>query len=149
MTIRCEIVSQDRTVFQDDVDIVVLPGASGEMGILPHHAPVLTTLKYGVIKVRRQGKEDLFAVAGGVAEVQPTIVTVLADAAENIEDIDIVRAKAAKKRAEDALANLSPESDRDVYLVMEAALRRSNLRLDVVRRYSKVNPNITELDETL
>ena len=149
MTIRCEIVSQDRTVFQDDVDIVVLPGASGEMGILPHHAPVLTTLKFGVIKVRRQGREDLFAVAGGVAEVQPTIVTVLADAAENIEDIDIVRAKAAKKRAEDALANLSPESDRDVYLVMEAALRRSNLRLDVVRRYSKVNPNITELDEAL
>lgn len=149
MTIRCEIVSQDRTVFQDDVDIVILPGASGEMGILPHHAPVLTTLKYGVIKVRRQGKEDLFAVAGGVAEVQPTIVTVLADAAENIADIDVVRAKAAKKRAEDALANLSAESDRDTYLVMEAALRRSNLRLDVVRRYSKVNPNITELDETL
>ena len=149
MTIRCEIVSQDRTVFQDDVDIVVLPGASGEMGILPHHPPVLTTLKFGVIKVRRQGREDLFAVAGGVAEVQPTIVTVLADAAENIEDIDIVRAKAAKKRAEDALANLSPESDRDVYLVMQAALRRSNLRLDVVRRYSKVNPNITELDEAL
>ena len=149
MTIRCEIVSQDRTVFQDDVDIVVLPGASGEMGILPHHAPVLTTLKYGVIKVRRQGREDLFAVAGGVAEVQPTIVTVLADAAENIQDIDVVRAKAAKKRAEDALANLSTETDRDTYLVMEAALRRSNLRLDVVRRYSKVNPNITELDEAL
>ena len=149
MTIRCEIVSQDRTVFQDDVDVVVLPGATGEMGILPHHAPVLTTLKYGIIKVRRHGKEDLFAVAGGVAEVQPTIVTILADAAENIEDIDIVRAKAARKRAEDALANLSPETDRDSYLVMEAALRRSNLRLDVSRRYRKVNANITELDESL
>lgn len=149
MTIRCEIVSQDRTVFQDDVDIVILPGASGEMGILPHHAPVLTTLKYGVIKIRREGKEELFAVAGGVAEVQPTIVTVLADAAENIEDIDIVRAKAARKRAEDALANLSAETDRDVYLVMEAALRRSNLRLDVVRRYRKVSGTITELDEAL
>lgn len=149
MTIRCEIVSQDRTVFQDDVDIVILPGADGEMGILPHHAPVLTTLKYGVIKIRRGGKEELFAVAGGVAEVQPTIVTVLADAAENIEEIDIVRAKAAKKRAEDALANLSPETDRDVYLVMEAALRRSNLRLDVVRRYRKVSGTITELDEAL
>ena len=149
MTIRCEIVSQDRTVFQDDVDIVILPGADGEMGILPHHAPVLTTLKYGVIKIRRGGKEELFAVAGGVAEVQPAIVTVLADAAENIEEIDIVRAKAAKKRAEDALANLSPETDRDVYLVMEAALRRSNLRLDVVRRYRKVSGTITELDEAL
>jgi len=149
MTIRCEIVSQDRTVFQGDVDIVVLPGAAGEMGILPHHAPVLTTLKYGVIKVRRNNKEELFAVAGGVAEVQPTIITILADAAENIEEIDIVRAKAAKKRAEDALANLSPEEDRDAYLVMEAALRRSNLRLDVVKRFRRVSGNITELDEAL
>ena len=109
MTIRCEIVSQDRTVFQGDVDIVVLPGVAGEMGILPHHAPVLTLLKYGVIKIRKQGKEELFAVAGGMAEVQPEIVTVLADAAENIEEIDITRAQAAKKRAEDALAKLKPE----------------------------------------
>ena len=149
MTIRCEIVSQDRTIFQGDVDIVVLPGATGEMGILPHHAPVLTTLKYGVIKVRHNNKEELFAVAGGVAEVQPTIITILADAAENIEEIDIVRAKAAKKRAEDALAKLSPAEDRDSYLVMEAALRRSNLRLDVIRRYRRVSGNITELDEAL
>jgi F-type H+-transporting ATPase subunit epsilon len=149
MTIRCEIVSQDRTVFQGDVDIVVLPGAAGEMGILPHHAPVLTTLKYGIIKVRRNNKEELFAVAGGVAEVQPSIITILADAAENIEEIDVVRAKAAKKRAEDALANLSPDEDRDSYLVMEAALRRSNLRLDVVRRYRRASGNITELDEAL
>ena len=149
MTIRCEIVSQDRTVFQGDVDIVILPGADGEMGILPHHAPVLTTLKYGVIKIRRNGKEELFAVAGGVAEVQPTIVTVLADAAENIEEIDIVRAKAARKRAEDVLANLSPETDRDTALVMEAALRRSKLRLDVVRRYRRVRGTITALDEEL
>jgi F-type H+-transporting ATPase subunit epsilon len=109
----------------------------------------LTTLKYGVIKVRRNNKEELFAVAGGVAEVQPTIITILADAAENIEEIDIVRAKAAKKRAEDALANLSPEEDRDAYLVMEAALRRSNLRLDVVKRFRRAGGNITELDEAL
>lgn len=149
MTIRCEIVSQDRTVFQDDVDIVVLPGAAGEMGILPHHAPVLTTLKYGVIKVRRQGQEQLFAVAGGVAEVQPDIVTVLADAAENVEDIDITRAKAAKKRAEEALKSLSADTDRDAYLRMEAALRRSNLRLDVVRRYRSSGAKLTDLDETL
>ena len=148
MTIRCEIVSQDRTVFQDDVDIVVLPGAVGEMGILPHHAPVLTILKYGVIKIRRSGKENLFAVAGGIAEVQPDVVTILADAAENVEDIDIVRAKAAKKRAEDALANITPD-DRDTYLIMEAALRRSNLRLDVVRRYRKTGVTLTEHEESL
>ena len=148
MTIRCEIVSQDRTVFQGDVDIVVLPGAAGEMGVLPHHAPVLAILKYGVIKIRQGGREDLFAVAGGIAEVQPDIVTILADAAENIEDIDITRAKAAKKRAEDALARIGP-TDQDAYLKMEAALRRSNLRLDVVRRYRKSRDTFTEQDTSM
>ena len=148
MTIRCEIVSQDKTVFQGDVDIVILPGIAGEMGILPHHAPVLTVLKYGVIKIRQHGKEELFVVAGGMAEVQTDIVTVLADAAENIEEIDITRAKAAKKRAEEALAKLKPE-DHDAYLTMEAALRRSNLRLDVARRYRKVKDVFSENDTSL
>lgn len=148
MTIRCEIVSQDRTVFQGDVDIVILPGAAGEMGILPHHAPVLATLQYGVIKIRQNGKEKLFAVAGGLAEVQPDIVTILADAAENVEDIDIIRAQAAKKRAEDALVNIKPE-DQDSYLRMEAALRRSNLRLEAVRRYRRTRDTYTEQDASL
>lgn len=136
MTIRCEIVSQDKTVFQGDVDIVVLPGAAGEMGILPKHAPVLTTLKYGIVKIRKSGKEELFTVAGGVAEVQPDIVTVLADRAENVRDIDVARAEAAKRRAEEYLAKGVP-TDTDRYLVMEAALRRSNLRLEAVNRYRK------------
>jgi F-type H+-transporting ATPase subunit epsilon len=136
MTIRCEIVSQDRTVFTGDVDIVVLPGAAGEMGILPKHAPVLTTLKYGIIKVRKGGKEELFTVAGGVAEVQPDIVTILADAAENVEEIDEARAIAARQRAEEVLAKGVP-ADTNAYLAMEAALRKSNLRLDAVRRYRK------------
>lgn len=136
MPIRCEIVSQDRTVFQGDVDIVVLPGAAGEMGVLPHHAPVLTTLKFGVVKVRQAGKEQIFSVAGGVAEVQPTVVTVLADAAENVEEIDVARAEDAKKRAEEALTK-GPPPDQDALLSIEAALRRSNLRLDVARRYRK------------
>ena len=148
MTIRCEIVSQDRTVFQGDVDIVVLPGVAGEMGILPHHAPVLAILKYGVIKIRKDGREELFAVAGGMAEVQPDVVTILADAAENVQDIDVTRAQAAKKRAEDALAKLKPE-DHDAYLRMEAALRRSNLRLDVVRRYRRSKDTYTEQDASM
>ena len=134
MTIRCEIVSQDRTVYEGDVDSILLPGAGGEMGILPKHAPVLTTLKYGVVKVRKDGKEELFTVAGGVAEVQPNIVTILADAAENVEEIDITRAEEARKRAEEVLAKGIP-ADTDAYLAMEAALRRSNLRLDAARRY--------------
>jgi F-type H+-transporting ATPase subunit epsilon len=149
MTIQCEIVSQDRTVFQGKVDIVILPGINGEMGILPHHAPVLTILKNGVIKIRRNGKDDLFTVAGGVAEVQPDIVTILADAAENILEIDVTRAKAARKRAEDALAGINPDEDHDAYLLMEAALRRSNLRLDAIRRYRRVGTNITEQDKSL
>ena len=141
MTIRCEIVSQDRTVFTGDVDIVVLPGAAGEMGILPKHAPVLTTLKYGFIRVRKNGKEEVFAVAGGVAEVQPDIVTILADAAENVLEIDEARADAARKRAEEILKKGVP-ADTDAYLAMEAAPRRSNLRLDAVRRYRKGGSNI-------
>ena len=144
MPIRCEIVSQDRTVFQGDVDIVLLPGAGGEMGILPHHAPVLTTLKYGVVKIRRNGKEDIFAVAGGVAEVQPEIVTILADAAENVEEIDVARAETAKRRAEELLAKGIPSDASDKYLSIEAALRRSNLRLDVARRYRKGNSHFPE-----
>ena len=134
MPIRCEIVSQDRIVFQGDADMVLLPGTDGEMGILPHHAPLLTTLKYGIIKVRAQGTETIFTVAGGIAEIQPDILTVLADAAENVEEIDVQRAEAARKRAEESLAKGVP-ADSENYLRIEAALRKSNLRLDAVRRY--------------
>jgi len=125
-------------VFEGDVDIVILPGSAGEMGVLPNHAPLLTTLNYGIIKVRTKGEEEIFTVAGGVAEVQPEIVTVLADAAENVREIDLERAEAARKRAEEILEKgISEETDR--YLAIEAALRRSNLRLDAVRRYRKVS----------
>ena len=137
MPIRCEIVSQDRKVFEGDVDIIVLPGVDGEMGILPHHAPLLTALKYGIIKVRHGGDEEIFTVAGGVADVQPEVVTILADAAENIEELDVARAEAARKRAEETLAKGLPK-DTDAYLAIAAALRRSNLRLDAARRFRKV-----------
>src|SRR5689334_22793728 len=89
MPIRVEIVSQDRPVFEGDVDIVVAPGEEGEMGILPHHSPLLTTLKPGVLRVRTAGHEEAFAISGGVMEVQPTIVTVLADSAERADEIDV------------------------------------------------------------
>ena len=107
MTIRCEIASQDQLVYEGDADIV-LPGTAGEMGILPHHTPLLTTLKMGVIKVRLGGKEEIFTVTGGLAEVQPQIVTVLADAAENIDEIDIARAEAARERAKQLLEEGPP-----------------------------------------
>ena len=133
MPIRCEIVSQDRLVFEGDVDILVAPGTEGEMGILPHHAPLLTTLKHGVLKVRHQGREDLFAVSGGVMEVRPDIITVLADAAEHSDEIDLARAEEARQRAEESLRAVPPPGS-EAYLAAEAALRRSNLRLQVGRR---------------
>jgi len=137
MPIRCEIASQDRLVFEGDADIVILPGELGEMGILPNHAPLLTTLKYGILKVRYHGEETIFTIAGGVAEVQPDVVTVLADAAENVLEIDISRAEAAKQRAEELL-KLGPPPDMDSYVKIEAALQRSNLRLEAVRRFRGV-----------
>jgi F-type H+-transporting ATPase subunit epsilon len=136
MPIRCEIVSQDRIVFQGDVDIVVLPGADGVMGILPNHSPVLTTLQYGLITVRSKGMEEFFTVAGGIAEVQPDQVTVLADAAENVEEIDLGRAEEARKRAEALLAQGIP-ADTDRYLALQAALRRSTLRIRAATRYNQ------------
>ncbi len=146
MPIRCEIVSQDRTVFTGEADIVILPGSAGEMGILPNHAPLITTLNYGVIRVRRHGEEQVFTVAGGIAEVQPDVVTVLADAAENVEEIDVERAEAARRRAEEAMAKGVPK-DTDAYLAIEAALRRSRLRLDAVRRYRRVKQMKGTLEE--
>jgi F-type H+-transporting ATPase subunit epsilon len=134
MPIRCEVVSQDRMVWEGNADIVVVPGVSGEMGILPNHAPLLSTLKFGILKVRYKGEEEIFTVAGGVIEVQPDLITVLADSAENVEEIDATRAEAARKRAEDLLKE-GPPADTDSYLKLEAALRRSNLRLEAVRRF--------------
>jgi F-type H+-transporting ATPase subunit epsilon len=134
MPIHCEIVSQDRIVFQGDVDMVVLPGLSGEMGILPNHSPVLTLLKFGVIRVKNKGIEEFFTVSGGLAEVQPDQVTVLADAAENVKEINIQRAEEARQRAEQALKE-GVGKDTDAYLQIQAAMRRSNLRIDAARRY--------------
>ena len=139
MPIRCEIVSQDRMVFQGDADMVLIPGVLGEMGILPNHAPLLSTLKFGILKVRYQGKEEVFTVAGGVVEVQPDIVTVLADAAENVLEIDVARAEASRRRAEEYL-KAGPPPDTDSYLAMEASLRRSNLRLEAAHRFRRNQP---------
>jgi F-type H+-transporting ATPase subunit epsilon len=134
MPIRCEIVSQDRQVFSGEVDLVLLPGVEGDMGILPNHSPVLTVLRYGVITVRTKQGDEYFSVAGGVAEVQPNQVIILADAAENVGEIDVQRAEAAKSRAEEMLKQVG-EADSDRYLMIQAALRRSTLRIDAVRRF--------------
>ncbi|OGO68962.1 MAG: ATP synthase F1 subunit epsilon [Chloroflexi bacterium RBG_19FT_COMBO_56_12] len=136
MPIRCEIVSQDRRVWEGDADIIIVPGEMGEMGILPNHAPLLSTLKFGILKVRSEGREEMFTVAGGIIEVQPNLVTVLADSAENIAEIDVARAEAARRRAEEMLKQ-APPADIDAYMRIASALRRSNLRLEAVRRFRR------------
>lgn len=137
MPIRCEIVSQDRQVFSGDVDIVILPGTAGQMGVLPHHTPLLTTLQYGIITVRAGKEEEHFTVAGGIAEIQPDQVTVLATASENILEIDVDRAEKARKRADESLKNVA-KLPKEQILAEQAALRRSDLRINAVRKYRPV-----------
>ena len=134
MPIMCEIVSQDRIVFQGEVDIVLIPGVEGELGILPNHSPLLTVVNYGVITTRKGEQEEFFTVAGGIAEVQPNKVTILADAAENVTEIDISRAEEARRRAEHLL-NEEIETTSDNYLKFQSVLRRSMLRINAVNRY--------------
>lgn len=136
MPIHCAVVTQDRLLFDGNVDIVVAPGSEGEMGILPNHAPLLAQLAYGILRLRQGGEEQAFAIAGGVLEVRPDGVTVLADVGENVQEIDLARAEAAKTRAEELLSQ-GPPPDTDEYLALEAALRRSNLRLEAARRYRR------------
>ncbi len=136
MSIKCEIVSQDRQVFNGEAEMVVIPGAAGQMGILPHHAPVLTSLNYGIITVKTKSGEEHFTVAGGIAEVQPDQVTILADAAENVEEIDVDRALQARQRAEESIKSIS-STDIDRYMRISSALKRSNLRLQAAQKYRK------------
>ena len=140
MPIQCEIVSQDRALFSGPADMVIAPGSEGEMGILPHHAPLLTGLGSGFLRVRHEGQEEVFVISGGVMEVRPTVVTVLADVGERVQEIDAARAEAARARAEELLRK-GPPPDTDAYLAIEAALRRSTLRLEAVRRYRRGAPH--------
>jgi F-type H+-transporting ATPase subunit epsilon len=135
MPIRCEIVTQERLLFSEDVDMVIAPGSDGELGILPHHAPLLTALTYGELRLKRGATEESFAIGGGILEVTPQKVTVLADSAERADDIDLARADEARRRAEEILA-AGPPADEDSLAALDAALRRSNIRLKVGRKRS-------------
>lgn len=130
-TLQLEIVTQDKRLFSGEVDMIVAPGGEGELGILPHHAPLLTTLKEGVLRVKRGGSEELFSIGGGFMEVQPDRVTVLADAAEKAGDIDVARAEEAKRRAEQLLKDRPAGVDIDAAL---ASLRRAQIRLAVAQK---------------
>jgi F-type H+-transporting ATPase subunit epsilon len=108
----------------------------GELGILPNHAPLLTNLDIGILRVRYQGEEQIFTIAGGILEVRPDLVTVLADVGESIDEIDLARAEEAKERAERYLEE-GPPPDTDEYLRIQAALSRSKLRIEAASRYRR------------
>jgi F-type H+-transporting ATPase subunit epsilon len=131
MAIKLDIVTAEHLVFSEDVDIVVAPGIEGELAILPHHAPLMTMLQPGELRVRKGGEETFMAITGGFLEVRPDRVTILADAAERAEDIDAHRAEEAKRRAEERLSGKVATAD---MARAEAALRRSLVRLKVAEK---------------
>ncbi len=129
--VRFEIITGERVVYAADVESVTLPGVEGELTVLPRHAPLLTMLKPGELVVRRGGEEVTMAVSGGFLEVMPDKVVVLADTAERAEEIDIARAEAARRRAEESLRQAVTEED---LARARAALQRALVRLRVAER---------------
>ena len=140
MGIRTDIVTAERLVFSEDADIVIVPGVEGEMGILPHHAPIMTIINAGEVLVRKGTEEFYLAVSGGFLEVKPDHVTILADAAERADEIDIARAEAAKRRAEEKLATRTVSAVDNASV--EAALRRALARLKVAQKRRLRRPTI-------
>jgi F-type H+-transporting ATPase subunit epsilon len=130
-TLKLQIVTPDKRLVDEDVEQVQMPGRSGYLGILPQHAPLITELGPGELSYTQSGKTSYLAVSWGFAEVLPDKVTVLADAAERPEDIDVKRAQEAKARADEALRKQDPELDYDATLL---AQRRAEVRLEVAGR---------------
>jgi len=128
---RLDIITAEKIVYSDEVSSVVAPGSAGQLGILPNHAPLLTSLKPGELKVLKEGEESNIAVSGGFLEVLQNVVTILADTAERAEDIDFERAEAAMKRAQDKVD--SSDSDMDLEKAIQA-LKRSQARVYVSKR---------------
>lgn len=132
MPIAVEIVTQEKRVFHEpEADMVLIPAAEGQMGVLPHHAPVLTTLGFGELVVRKGRAEERFAIYGGVVDVRPDKVVVLADLAESSYDIDTDAIDAARASAQKMLSEgLPPEQNREAAL----ALRRAELAMKIQRK---------------
>ena len=131
VTMRLEIITAERRVYADEVEALVAPGIDGELGILPHHAPLMTALQPGEIMIRKEGDETYLAVTGGFLEVMGNQVTILADACERADEIDEERARIAMQQAEERLTSRSADLDLEQATV---AIRHAETRLKVVRR---------------
>lgn len=129
MPIHVEVVTQEKKVFEErEADIVVVPGSEGEMGILPRHAPVLTTMGFGELVIRKGNREERFVIYGGVVDVRPDKVVVLADLAESSYELDEQRIESARQRAQKLLEEGVPEAENRVAAL---ELRRAELALKV------------------
>jgi F-type H+-transporting ATPase subunit epsilon len=136
MTVHCDVVSAEEEIFSGLVEIAVFPGEAGELGILPRHTPLLTRIKPGTIRLKLQNQTEfeLVYVSGGMLEVQPDKITVLADTAIRAHDLDEAKALEAKKLAEEALANRQTEVD---YAVAEGELAQAIAQLQTIQRLRK------------
>src|ERR1051326_1450290 len=130
-----EIVTPDRSLIREEIDEVVLPGSDGELGVLPGHTPLLTSLKVGELWYRQGQERHYLAIAFGFAEVLPDRVTVLADVGERAQEIDVHRAERAKKRAEEQLAQAKHPTQLDMDIERaRVSLLKSLIRLQVASR---------------
>jgi F-type H+-transporting ATPase subunit epsilon len=138
-TFKLEIVTAERMVFSDEVSALIAWGMEGQLGILPHHAPLMTMLQPGDLMIRKDKEEEFLAISGGFLEVRPDKVIILADACERVDEIDIARAEEAKKRAQETMkaAPLSLDA-----AAAQAALRRSIARLKVAERRRRQPPRV-------
>lgn len=136
MTVHCDIVSAEKQLFSGLVEMVVAAGIEGDLGIMPGHAPLLTRLKPGPVRVKLQnGDEEVFYVSGGFLEVQPKLVTVLADTAERAEDMDGAEAEEAKRRAKEALEGKDADMD---YSRAAISLAEASARLRTIEQIKKM-----------
>ena len=138
-TFKLEIVTAERLVFSEDIDALVAWGVEGQLGILPHHAPLMTMLQPGDLMIRKNKEEEYLAISGGFLEVRPDKVIILADACERVDEIDIARAEEAKKRAQETMRSAPLSVDAGV---AEAALRRSLARLKAAEKRRRQPPRV-------
>jgi F-type H+-transporting ATPase subunit epsilon len=133
-TIHVEVVTAERELYSGEADMVIAPGTEGELGILPKHAALLTTLKVGELLVKLNGAEEPFFVSGGFLEVSNNSVTVLAETAEHAEEIDEARAEAARRRAQELLAQAQSDTERaELMGALERAIARIHVA-EITRR---------------
>jgi F-type H+-transporting ATPase subunit epsilon len=135
MPLRLEIVTPERRAYEDDVDMVVVPGRNGQMGILPRHTPLISSLGVGELRIKKAGTEQVLLISGGFVEVRPDRVIVMADLAEHSEEIDEARAIEARRRAEAELEQTKDPVDlARVRAALQTALMRERI---AVRRRSR------------